>query len=175
MAEDIVNEKVKPKVGEIQREGLGIPKELDHKPVLYVASHRGFLETKYKSHVEKFIRFWKTGESGENDEKESACLDLTQTNPDEVVGVLEKIMLRESPNEGGKLLPGNVSQNEPLPAFITNVIYLPQLDDNGESLGPSFTFAITPSNYKAILPQLKDFLVQKGVLGEHHKPGEIES
>ena len=174
MEKNIIEINEKPRYGEKQRSSLGIPKELDNKPVLYLSSHRGAFDAKYESHVRNFFNFLDNEDSEENLEEISAFLDLSQTTPDEVVEALRLIMFRDNHKEETKLLPENTSQNDPLPDFISNITYLPKLDKDGEAVDGSHTFAIDSSNYKTLLPNLKDFLTQKGILEEQSSQGKIQ-
>lgn len=152
----------------MQRSSLGLPDSLREKPVLYVSSHRGFLQARYPGHVKKFMKDL----PGQNkqDDQEYGYLDLTTATADQVIDLLRAIILRKDPSRSGTWLPSNTNESEPPPGFITNVLYLPELDTTGNTTEGSHTFAIDLGNASQILPKLKDFLVEKGVLdNDQHK------
>ena len=85
-----------------------------------------------------------------------------------MLSLLRFLLLRADPSRSGKWLPADTSKNEPPPGFIANVIYLPGLDEKGEAEESSTIIAIDQSNYRVMLPELKDFLVRKKVLNNDH-------
>jgi hypothetical protein len=131
---------------EIQREDLGIPDSLRNGPVLFVSSHRGLLETKYPSHMTEFKRVMQGENEDGGDDEEQAYLDLATAPPDQVVDILKTAVLRDDPSRSGKWLSSDTNTNEPPPR--------------------STTFEVDPNNAREILPQLKEFLEDKGVLNE---------
>lgn len=145
------------------RRALGIPEELNNRPVLYLSSHRGVLDAKYPGHVELFKRTWK-GEKTTDEDKEYAYLDLTTATQDEIITYFKHIVVRDDPSRHGEYLPSNTGQNEPLPGFLANVQYIPPLDNKGNAKEPSQTFGIDPSNARYMLKELKNFLEEKGIL-----------
>lgn len=149
------------------REALKIPQELDNKAVLNVSSQRGFFDSKYQSHVDEFQRFFENQTEQEGEDRVSSYLDLSQTSPRQVVDLLKTLLMRTDPSRSGKWLSSdNGARNEPPPSYIANVTYLPELDRNGIETDEINTFTIDPSNYRSILPELRDFLVKKHVLSE---------
>jgi len=145
------------------RKALGIPEELNDRPVLYLSSHRGVLDAKYPSHVELFKRTWK-GEEVPDEDREYAYLDLTTSTQEQIVSYLKNIIVRDDPSQKGRWLTSDTSQRDPLPGFLANIQYLPPLDDQGKAKEPSQTFAIDPYNARPILEDLKNFLEKKGIL-----------
>jgi hypothetical protein len=146
------------------RKALGIPEKLNNHPVLYVSSHRGFLDARYSSHIELFKRVWK-GEETPDEDREYAYLDLTTASQKQIISYLRHVIIRDDPSQKGKRLVSDTSENDPLPGFIANIQYLPPLDNKGKAREPSQTFAINPdNNARLILEHLKDFLEEKGFL-----------
>src|SRR3989344_9137195 len=128
---------------QIQRKALGIPVSLSSTPVLYLSSHIGFLERKYPSHIARFKRTLRS-EKDEDENQESVYMALSSASPDQIIDSLREIILRDDPSRKGSWLPSNTSQNDPLPGFVVNIIYLPELNDKGEAEEPSTTFAVDP-------------------------------
>lgn len=146
------------------RINLGIPRSLDNKPVLYLSSHRGLLDGRYSSHVAIFKKTLK-GEDEEDIDKEYAYIDLSESTSDQVANLLREILLREESKKHTSA-KSNKLNNDPLPEFISNVVYLPKLDENGRAVEETTTFSLDQYAYKKTLPKLKKFLVEKGILDE---------
>lgn len=148
---------------EEQRRELGIPEELKGKPVLFLSSHRDVFRAQYESHVAEFQRVLQGGIL-QDPEKESAFINLSTSNPAQVIELLRSVVVRKDSSTDGNTLPPQGRENAPSPRFLVNIIFLPALDTKGHATEPSQTFVIDPFNFRQLLPQLKEFLEQKGIL-----------
>ena len=82
---------------------------------------------------------------------------LSSASPDQIIDSLREIILRDDPSRKGSWLPSNTSQNDPLPGFVVNIIYLPELNDKGEAI------ALLVSRYieEADEPELRPEFIEK--------------
>ena len=150
---------------ERQRQELGIPKELASKNILYLGSHRGVYDVRFKGHLEAFQKIWEGGAIFP--EKQTAYVDLSNSDPDEIVSLLRQFAERIDPVvKEEKLLPPPTSENMVPPAFIVNLIVLPALNEQGlpTDRKPSMTFALDSENYAHILAKLAGHLRELGTL-----------
>ena len=150
-----------------QREALGIPESLNQDPVLYTSSHRGAFNAQIKEHVKAFQRM-AFHEGVADGDKDVSYLNLSEATTEEVIGMLWDFMKKlDSTNDKKLITDQNNKKVVPLPGFLINVMYLPALDESGESTGGSSrTFAIDLDNYKSILPKLAELLKEKDVIPE---------
>jgi len=155
---------------ERQRQSLGIPTSLNESPVLYMSAHRGVFNAEFEGHRAEFQKVMVGGEIS-TDDKESVYIDLSKSNPEEVVELLWYMVQKTDPSREQGILPSPSGQNEALPGFLSNIIFLPALDQNGGSASkePSHTFAIDRHNYQVLLPRLGEFLKEKGIVGQPDK------
>lgn len=152
---------------EEQRRSFGIPLTLNESPVLYMGAHRGVFNTEYEGHMLEFKRIMKGGEVDTSD-KESAYIDLSKSDSGAVVELLRYMVLKTDPSREQKMLSSPSGKNEALPGYLTYIIFLPALDENGGAVNsePSRTFAIDAGNYETLLPQLGEFLKEKGTVSQ---------
>jgi hypothetical protein len=148
------------------RNFIGIPQELRDKPIIYMKAHRGYFDRQHKGHVEAFLR--RVADDDPRADEEAVYFDVTQTTQKELIETLryftEKAVIPEEQN----LLPASGSENIVPPGFIAQIQYLPPLDENDKQIGSAFSAGIDKGNYKVVLPQLKELLIENGVL----KPSE---
>jgi hypothetical protein len=118
----------------------GIPKSLDKSPVLSLSSHKGVY---YE--LDSFIDSLSTSEL---EGKMSHYINLSSVPSSEVVQQL---------NEFIKNHDKSIDPSE----LLFNIQFYPALDEEGKSSDPAETFAIDPTNYKTILPELIKLLEKK--------------
>lgn len=154
------------------RKALGVPEELNNRPLLFFSSHRGVLDARYPSHVELFKRTW-AGEETADEDRVYAYLDLTTVTQKQIIDYIKDFIVRDDPSRRGQWLPSDTGENDPLPGFITNIQYLPPLNNQGNTDEPSQTFAIDPHNARPILQSLRNFLEKKGILKNNSGPERL--
>lgn len=152
-----------------QRDGLGIPAELDGKPLLFLSVKRSAFDARFPGHVKAFQDACK-GESKSSFERVS-IIDLSATDGVSVVAALREYVGHiGAPNTDSRLIgrfEDGVDKSEPLPDYNVNVIYLPPLDERGMRTDGSVsgvTWSIDEDNYEYILARLANFLKKNDIL-----------
>ena len=151
-----------------QRRKYGVDSSLDEKPVLYLSAHRGVFNAAFPGHCEAFGRAM-SGHLSEDD-KEFVAIDLSSAESAVLLDAIYYFGSHIDKSNTDERLIGNV-RAEPLPEYIVNMIYLPPLDVQGNSIGgPSHVWGLDAGNMHVIMPSFADFMTKKGFLKEGQIP-----
>jgi hypothetical protein len=153
-----------------QRHSLGVNQSLEDKPVLYLSAHRGVYNAKFASHARAFAGALGGERTAFEDGKISTIVDLSETDPRTLTQSLFEFCSFIIQADNDERMIGSVDASSgtqaPLPGYIVNVIYLPPLDTEGNSKGPSVTYGIDRENFEHILGRLAKHLRNEDFLKE---------